>query len=355
MKKILAVVLCLILAGSALVAFSACGKKDESGTQPAAVPFKAGVWAVIENGEETGKTYTFTDSMTECSFDNGITAIPFDYQIEGQDYIFHMGSADDNSSANVIFTDEENASIAWADTGVTDIVKYVGEGEGKGEAPSDVRRMIINSEPVVITAKDGFDNAGVTELLCDAPATYSFTASDEDTTWKVFVLDERFEDGARYLSQAKQPALEGNGTLTIDADKYIYILCSESVFTADAASDATLTIDYADEEDVTPDKLFSKGVWSASVDGKIDTYFIFDDEANGRTERADGTGGVPFTCEQNGLDVVFHFGSADDVTNAKFSTGDNTGTFEYADKTVVYTFEAVSGADPATFEVPAAE
>ena len=102
------------------------------------------------------------------------------------------------------------------------------------------------------------------------------------------------------------------------------------------------------------DALFQKGVWSASIDGKIDTYFVFYDEANGHTERADGTGGVPFTCEQSGWNIVFHFGSADDVTNAVFSEGDNTGTFDYGDKTVTYTFEAVADADADTFEVPAA-
>jgi hypothetical protein len=100
--------------------------------------------------------------------------------------------------------------------------------------------------------------------------------------------------------------------------------------------------------------LFGRGVWSASIDGKIDTYFVFYDESNGRTERADGTGGVGFTCEQNGWDAVFHFGSDDDVTNAVFSEGDNTGTFDYGDgNTVVYTFELVPDADPDTFEVPA--
>ncbi len=219
------------------------------------------------------------------------------------------------------------------------------------------RRMIINSEPYVITAKDGFDNFGVTELLCDATETYSFTASNEDTTWKVFVLDEKFADGARYLPQAEQPALEGNGTLKIEEGKYIYILCSESSFSGETASDATLSINYAsaDDEDVTPDYLFTKGVWSASIDGKIDTYFVFDDESNGHTERADGTGGVPFTCEQSGYTAIFHFGSPDDVTQATFSVGDNTGTFKYEDKEVTYFFEAVNGADPATFEVPAAE
>lgn len=126
-----------------------------------------------------------------------------------------------------------------------------------------------------------------------------------------------------------------------------------------------VTYDFAFVDDADPDNfeipedaepagnLFTKGVWSASIDGKIDTYFIFEDEANGRTERADGTGGTPFTCEQNGLDIVFHFGSADDVTKAKFSLGDNTGTFEYGDETVVYTFEAVQDADPDNFEIPA--
>lgn len=216
----------------------------------------------------------------------------------------------------------------------------------------DATPMIINSEPYVVSAKDGFDNAGVTELRCDATETYSFTSSDDETTWSVYVLDEKFADGARYLAQAAQPALEGDGTLTIEEGKYIYILCSESAFTADAASDATLSINYASE---TANNLFTAGVWSASVDGEINTYFIFDDEANGHTDSADGKGGTPFTCEQNGSDIVFHFGSADDVTNAKFSEDGKTGTFDYGDETVVYTFEAVADADPATFTAPAAE
>ena len=108
-----------------------------------------------------------------------------------------------------------------------------------------------------------------------------------------------------------------------------------------------------EDDEGTTANLFQKGVWSASIDGKIDTYFVFTDEANGHTERADGTGGVPFTCEQNGWDVVFHFGSPDDVTKATFSEGDNTGTFHYGDKTVVYTFEFVADADADTFEVNA--
>lgn len=113
------------------------------------------------------------------------------------------------------------------------------------DAEIEIPRMFINSEPVVVTAKGSFDSAGVTAMLCDATETYSFTASSEDVTWSVFILDAPFTDGLRYLPQAETPALEGNGTLPIEEGKYIYILCSENAFTADAPSDAALTIDYA--------------------------------------------------------------------------------------------------------------
>ncbi|MBR5619453.1 MAG: hypothetical protein IKW76_06945 [Clostridia bacterium] len=143
---------------------------------------------------------------------------------------------------------------------------------------------------------------------------------------------------------------EGDNTGTFDFGEKQITYTFESVPDADADN---FEVPAQDDGDMEFDNLFQKGVWAASIDGKIDTYFVFYDEANGRTERADGTGGVPFTCEQSGWDIVFHFGSADDVTNAKFSEGDNTGTFDYDGKTVVYTFEAVQGADADTFEVPA--
>ncbi|MBR6701988.1 MAG: hypothetical protein IKI78_02470 [Clostridia bacterium] len=257
MKKIIAIIITAVL----VAGLAACGlSKQPEETAPKA--FKAGVWAVIEDGKETGKTYTFTDSMKECAYDNGLTGIGFDYDIQGEDYVFHMGSADDNTIANVIFTDDENCTVAWADRGVTETLKYIGEVESVeegAEVPDVERRMIINSEPYVITVKDGFDNAGVTELICDATETYSFKSSDENTAWKVFVLDKKFEDGARFLPQAEKAALEGDGTLEIAEGKYIYILCSESSLTADEPSDATLSINYAQEESATQEAPAAEG------------------------------------------------------------------------------------------------
>ena len=355
MKKILAIVLCVILAGSCLVGLTACGKQDLTNSQ------YLGTW------KATGAKFKGED----VDIKEALTSGDFIVTLNG-DGTATLDSPDGVSNANWKETskgvklkgDDVNVKMKWL--GDSFDVSIIGfhliltkvDGESGTEVDTDVRRMIINSEPVVITAKEGFENAGVTELLCDATATYSFTSSSEDVKWDIYVLDSKFEDGARYLAQAEKPALEGDGNLEIAEGKYIYVVCSENAFTADAASDATLSIFYAEgeeEDPVTPDALFGRGVWSASVDGEINTYFIFEDESNGRTERADGTGGTPFTCEQKGYNATFHFGSPDDVTEAEFSTGDNTGTFKYGDKTVVYFFEAVSGADPATFEVPAAE
>ena len=119
------------------------------------------------------------------------------------------------------------------------------EAEAEGSSLDiNVPLLFINSEPVVVSAKDGFDNAGFSVFYNDTPATYSFTSSSKDITWTIFLLDEEFEDAVRYIPQAFEPALEGDGTLEIEAGKYIYIQCSENGFTADEPSDETLSIGY---------------------------------------------------------------------------------------------------------------
>lgn len=100
---------------------------------------------------------------------------------------------------------------------------------------------------VTITAADGFEAAGVSSIVCEKTGTYSFTASgNTEVTWSVIVLDSEFEDGVRYLTQAHEPALEGDGTLEIKEGQYIYVICSNNAFTADEAdADAALTVDFA--------------------------------------------------------------------------------------------------------------
>lgn len=246
MKKTIAVIMALAV----VIGLTACGL---SKTAEEAKPFKAGVWSVIKDGEEVA-TYTFTENMKECSYDSAVSGVPFDYELDGDSYIFHLGSVDDNSKAKAVFTDENNCTLIWEEPAREETLKYKGasaetqEQEPASEkkvADPDAPYLIINSEPVIITSKDGFNNAGVTSFLCDATATYVFK-SNSDVDWDVFILDEKFEDGARYLSQAHTPMLEGDGVLNIEEGKYIYIKCEENAFTADAPSDAQLEINYAE-------------------------------------------------------------------------------------------------------------
>ena len=182
---------------------------------------------------------------------------------------------------------------------------------------------------MAVSVMKEYDYEDRTQFTASTGLGISYTGAGENDQPNLASLMESYEYNGWYFSGSFKLLKDG-----------------EEVPTAASAEDVAF------EEDAETVTLFQKGVWSASVDGAVDTYFVFYDEFNGRTERADGTGGVPFTCEQNGWDVVFHFGSEDDVTNATFSEGDNTGTFDYGDRTVTYTFEAVADADADTFEVP---
>ena len=89
-----------------------------------------------------------------------------------------------------------------------------------------------------IEAKDCFYNAGFVELIDGAtdPAEFTFTSEDSDAVeWSVYIFDEKFEDGYRYIKQAAEPVLVGDGTITFDKGQYVYVYCSVNEFTADVA------------------------------------------------------------------------------------------------------------------------
>ena len=91
-----------------------------------------------------------------------------------------------------------------------------------------------------LEAKDCYENAGYTELIAGAenPATYTFTAENSETTeWSVYVFDEAFDDGFRYIAQAAEPALIGNGKLSVNEGQFVYVYCSANEFTATTADE----------------------------------------------------------------------------------------------------------------------
>ena len=98
-------------------------------------------------------------------------------------------------------------------------------------------------EPSIFTtveAKDCFNNAGFVELIDGATdaAEFIFASEDSDAVeWSVYVFDEAFEDGFRYIKQAAEPVLVGDGTVSVEVGQYVYVYCSVNEFTADAADE----------------------------------------------------------------------------------------------------------------------
>ena len=89
----------------------------------------------------------------------------------------------------------------------------------------------------VIEAKDCYNNAGYVEFISGAerPAEYTFTAENSDTVkWRVYIFDEAFDEGFRYISQAAEPFLNGDGKVSVDEGQFVYVYCSVNEFTEDA-------------------------------------------------------------------------------------------------------------------------
>ena len=98
-------------------------------------------------------------------------------------------------------------------------------------------------EPSIFTtieAKDCFNNAGSVELIDGATdaAEFIFASEESDAVeWSVYVFDEAFEDGYRFIKQAADPVLVGDGTVSVEVGQYVYVYCSVNEFTADAADE----------------------------------------------------------------------------------------------------------------------
>lgn len=88
-----------------------------------------------------------------------------------------------------------------------------------------------------VTAKDCYGEAGYIEFIAgnEESQELTFTAVDsKNVEWSVYVLDEAFDDGFRYISQSAEPALIGDGTVSVEEGQFVYIYCSVNEFTADA-------------------------------------------------------------------------------------------------------------------------
>ena len=98
----------------------------------------------------------------------------------------------------------------------------------------------------VITAQDCYENAGYIELIAGAEKSdeYIFTAENSAAVdWSIYVFDQEFDEGFRFIAQAAAPVLVGDGEISVAAGQFVYVYCSENEFTADAPNgDAKLKV-----------------------------------------------------------------------------------------------------------------
>lgn len=90
----------------------------------------------------------------------------------------------------------------------------------------------VKNEIVDIMAADLYEGYGFYHTQCLSTGTYSFTASNsENVEWIVYVLDEEFNDAERFIGQAYDSKLVGNGTIEINQGQWLYVYCSCNVWT----------------------------------------------------------------------------------------------------------------------------
>ena len=94
----------------------------------------------------------------------------------------------------------------------------------------------VAADAGIVYAADLADTVGFVSFESPQTAVYSFTAvNSEDAPWEIYVLDEPFTDAERYIPQAYACALTGDGSLLVEAGKWIYIHCPYNGFTGETA------------------------------------------------------------------------------------------------------------------------
>ena len=94
------------------------------------------------------------------------------------------------------------------------------------EEPVAPQEEELPREPSLIFARDLFDGYGYVHQQCDVTGEWGFyPISSEGVTWEVYILDKEFDDAERFIPQAYPRALEGSGTLSLEAGQWIYIYC----------------------------------------------------------------------------------------------------------------------------------
>lgn len=142
-----------------------------------------------------------------------------------------QGTANSNISTATENTSEEIITTEAASSENVTTEDKINQTESASETESKVF-----SKNMLLTTEAGFNNSGYTEIACEKDGAYQFFMVDSDKVeWLVYLFDQRFDDGYRYIGQAAEPVVAGNGKIQVKAGQYMYIYCSNNAFTSEKA------------------------------------------------------------------------------------------------------------------------
>lgn len=96
------------------------------------------------------------------------------------------------------------------------------------------------TEASTVKASELYSGYGFCHQLCAETGYYRFAQTNsQGVTWEVYVLDQEFQDAERYIPQAYEKALEGNGVIRIEEGKWIYVYCSCNEWTGAQAPEGS--------------------------------------------------------------------------------------------------------------------
>lgn len=148
-------------------------------------------------------------------------------------------TADTSADITTVITDEPEVSVqdnSPADDAVSETEQTEAQTElSETEAPAE--------ETVEDTVYS--DNMSSYTYIVPADGSYTFKHSGEDDyPWNIYVRDEEFPDGIRYLYSNFEPDYVSDCTADLKKGQYVYLICTANEWTGDEAEDAQITVFY---------------------------------------------------------------------------------------------------------------
>lgn len=183
--------------------------------------------------------------------------LSIDIQENDNKFIAEWEGTDKNGELRTFSIVEENVDIAVFENTVSQFAKNAmgtQDGETSDSDQSDETSQTSESgasSEDTSESEDGgeviatFENNLETyQFKVEKDGSYEFTdpVSDVNTAWDIYVLDEPFEDGLRYLMSNFDPQGSTPCTLDLKEGQYVYCFCTNNAWTIGEKVDCRLTI-----------------------------------------------------------------------------------------------------------------